>query len=204
LLAELLNICLPKAAIQAKETQFERRFGLKFDEPLLRIRFLDEAITTSLPKDIALPISHWQQQNIAAEYVLLITDPLNFLRFPKQPKSLAVLATDEVLDDLFRLPFLHQAKLYFWGDISVAAFQHLSDLRQHFPKLRSFLMHKAILEKYTDLAETEKKKVATEDLLLQADERSCLQTLQQKEGTRKLWQRHIWQEDLLREMRRLD
>ncbi|MEM9848106.1 MAG: DUF3322 domain-containing protein, partial [Bacteroidota bacterium] len=46
LLAELLNICLPKAAIQAKETQFERRFGLKFDEPLLRIRFLDEAITT--------------------------------------------------------------------------------------------------------------------------------------------------------------
>lgn len=197
LLLELLNHCLSNGSINSKENQFEYRFGLKVAEPLLRIRFLDKNSSTSLPKDCALSISQWNQQKIDTERVFLITDELNFLRFPKHPKSIALFASNEVLDNLFSLDFLRQSQLYFWGDISTTAFQQLFNLRQRFSHLQSLLMSKKELAIYADLIEFDKKSAAIENLTLHPEERACVNALETKEGVRKLLQKHIRQGNLV-------
>ena len=45
LLTELLTHALPPTAFNALATTFEPRFGLRYDEPIIRIRFLDENIS---------------------------------------------------------------------------------------------------------------------------------------------------------------
>ncbi|MEM8523757.1 MAG: DUF3322 domain-containing protein [Bacteroidota bacterium] len=195
LLAELLNNCLPANYINSKELKFEYRFGLKAKESLVRIRFLD-AHSVKLPHDIALPIAQWNQQVLNVKKVFLITDELNFLRFPKLEKSIALLASSDVLNDLFRLDFLHQSQLYFWGDLSINAFQQLSDLRKHFPNLISFLMSQKELNTYINFIEWNKKTAEIENLTLHPEERVCLNALQTKEGHQKLLQKHIRQEYL--------
>ncbi|MEM9885232.1 MAG: DUF3322 domain-containing protein [Bacteroidota bacterium] len=193
LLAELLEVALPKKAIHEKEKQFERRFGLKVIEPLLRIRFLDESLSPDLPHDFALPISHWNAQNIKPKNTFLIADEINFSRFPNHPKSIALLLSKEIFEDLLRLPFLHSSNLYFWGDISVAAFQQLSDLRQYFTQVISFLMNEKELEVYADFIEIDRKTADLDVLTLHPAERACLNALQTKEGHQKLLQKHIRQ-----------
>ncbi|MEN0051512.1 MAG: Wadjet anti-phage system protein JetD domain-containing protein, partial [Bacteroidota bacterium] len=193
LLGELLEMLLPKSEIKIEETEFERRFGLKSTAPLVRLRFLDEKITPNLPEDLGLSISLWNQQNIEVEKVFLITDELNFLRFPNHPKSIALFASKEVINNLRALDFLHQSTLYFWGDISITAFQQLADLRKHFVNLNSFLMSEKELAAYAEFVEVEKKSQTPENLSLKAAESICLNALHTKEGYKKLLQKHIRQ-----------
>ncbi len=44
-LAELLDTVLPETAVNAMHKRFEQRFGLKYDEPLIRFRILDTRLT---------------------------------------------------------------------------------------------------------------------------------------------------------------
>ena len=51
LIGELLEAVLPPKAIFLEEKEFAPRFGLRYDEPMLRSRWNDE--------DIALPIANF-------------------------------------------------------------------------------------------------------------------------------------------------
>lgn len=99
-IAELLNAVLPISAhlptsdiynptsnpsvIRQNDTQFEPRFGLLFDEPMLRIRFLSEnSIIPNIGNDIALPISTLANlTDITCKNIFFITDKNVFLSFP--------------------------------------------------------------------------------------------------------------------------
>ncbi|MFK7932766.1 MAG: DUF3322 domain-containing protein, partial [Saprospiraceae bacterium] len=171
ILTELLNHVLPASAKRESDI-FTKHFGLKTDEVLVEMRSLDKDIFTNFPNQItqlALPLSSAKTLSINAKTIFIITDKMNWLRFPQQVDSLAIYGATNLLIQLNKLPWLLQKMVYFWGDISLAGLLQLSKLRQFFPQTEVFLMDKKTLEKYVDLVETEKEKV--DDIsLLKAEE----------------------------------
>ena len=190
ILTELLMTLLPDIDL---ETSFEKKFGLKTNAPLLRIRALDGVLGNFPVSDISLKIEDWQKINIRPSQVFIITDVLNFLRFPYQKNAIAVLGTLEILEYLDELTFFKQAQLYFWDDISLEGAAWLSSIRAKFPKVKSFLMDIKTLQSYEN--EMDNVKVNTTKIIsyLTEEEQSLLKEL--RKG-KQLLQKHIRQEDI--------
>ncbi len=155
LIAELLNVVLPPHReigtgqyIQVSETQFEKRFGLRYDEPLLRIRFLD------INEDIARPISAWKE--LDCENVFLITDKNVFLSFPQKLNSVVVF-WEYPSDILKEIDIFNDKNLFFIGDITPKGFENLSEIRsmslrggttKQPAQIHSFLMDKTTFDTF--------------------------------------------------------
>ena len=196
MLTAILEVILPANSIAQSEVLFEEKFGLQYDEPTVRIRALAEDFGTIFEKtkDVSLPLSDWNSQEIQAARVFLIMDKMDFLRFPKKENSLAIWANEEVLSTIEKLNFLSTTDLYFWGNISTNAFQILADLRKRLPRISSCLMNFSILNSHQENTEGVKIKVEGTVLNLTEEENSVLQKL--REGSR-LLSKHIGQQELI-------
>lgn len=195
ILIEILEVVLPPESISKKEEIFEKKFGLKYDEPVVRVRILDVGIGDLFDKniDVSLSISDWNLKEIQAEWAYLISDKMDFLRFPNKNKSVAIWVNESNLQSLFELKFLHSAEVYFWGNISVASFQKLSDIRTKLPNVKSFCMHSTILETYKE--NVEEVKVKNDGMIsnLTIEENEVLKKLMER---KQLLSKHIKQKDL--------
>ena len=139
LLSDILEAILPDSAIQPATTIFEKRFGLLYEEPLIRIRALDQTVFPNWEmEDISLPLSAWQQQAPQANTIFICTDLLNCLRFPQRLDSCIIFGNATTLGALSELSWLTDKQLYFWGDISAAGFQQLAQMRMIFPEFNPF------------------------------------------------------------------
>lgn len=195
ILGDILEAILPLEKIDFSSKNFEKRFGFARDEPLIRVRFLDNTCTP-FPEnvnDIALPFSAWQAHEIKAQNVYFILDKINFLRFPKRADSIAIFLTKELLNELANWSFLQEKTFYFWGDLSVAHLQILSQLRQSFSSVQSLFIEQHILEKYQQFIEITKSNHGQRITHLTVKEEAVLAVL--LEGKR-LAAAHILQEDL--------
>jgi hypothetical protein len=193
ILSEILSFVLPKEAIFEEESIFEKRFGLKYELPQIRIRSLSGNIDNLPISDVTLSLNDWQKINLGAEMIFIITDKINFLRFPEFPNAIAILGTPKALENLSELAFLRNKKLYFWGDLTIQGVTQLSSIRKGFPSVQSFLMNSETLEKYTNF--TEVIKTDNIDLIthLTAAEQVILKGLLKGKG---LLAKHILQEDI--------
>lgn len=193
ILNEILNSILPKESVFEKETTFEKRFGLKYELPQIRIRSLGENIGNFPISDMTFSLNDWQKMNLETEVIFIITDKLNFLRFPEFPKAIAILGAPKTLESLSELALLKNKKLHFWGDLTIQGMIQLSSIRKGFSTVQSFLMNGETLEKYADFVE--EIKVDNVDLIthLTADEQVVLKELLKGKG---LLSKHILQEDI--------
>lgn len=193
ILSEILSFVLPKEAIFEEESIFEKRFGLKYELPQIRIRSLSGNIDNLPISDVTLSLNDWQKINLGTEMIFIIADKINFLRFPEFPNAIAILGTPKALENLSELAFLQNKKLYFWGDLTIQGVTQLSSIRKGFPSVQSFLMNSETLEKYTNF--TEVIKTDNIDLIthLTAAEQVILKELLKGKG---LLAKHILQEDI--------
>lgn len=193
ILTEILNSLLLKEAIQEEETHFARRFGLKYDEPIIHIRSLDGNLENLPLSNLALPIGEFQNLAIAPEKVFVISDKINFLRFPNCQNAIAIWGETEILPFLKVFSFVQKTEMYFWGDISILGFEQLSMLRQGFPNIQSLLMDIQTLESYENHIGNVKltgKRILTR---LTKAEIEVLETIQKG---KQLLQKHILQSDI--------
>lgn len=193
IVTELLNAILPQSTIEKKETIFEKRFGLKYDEQMIHIRSLDGNLG-GLPVDnLALTAKNWEKIPLNSNQVFIITNQLDFLRFPKMQNAIAILGTPTVLNELEQLIGLENKQLYFWTDLNLQGATLLSSIRAKFPLVQSFLMTLEVLEKYQNCVENVK---VSEQILI-----THLTTMEQDVVNellkgRQLLQKHIVQEDI--------
>ncbi len=147
-LTNLLDFLLP-GHLQPDEKDFRRRFNLKYDEPLLRLRVLDEEVARthfSGLNDLSIPLSQFNALQLDCERVFILENKtnfsniFNFLTLPQLSKSLAVFGEGFKLRLLGQAAWLRDKKIYYWGDIDAHGFEILSLLRGYFPQTRSFLM----------------------------------------------------------------
>lgn len=143
ILRRLLDALLPPDAINVEEQQFEARYGLARDEPLVRLRLLDPGIGPQ----IGLPVA-----DVSAPLPQIATLPLNdlrcvivenmrvFLTLPALPATIAIFGSGFAVERLVRLPWLRTCRLWYWGDLDAQGFQILSRLRSHFPHAHPLMM----------------------------------------------------------------
>ena len=149
ILRELLETLLPPEAIQADAKTFARRFGLREDEPLLRVRFLDNQLTQhyGLPlTDLSMPYSQFVQLHLHTERCIITENKMVFLTLPAFPRTFALFGEGFTVRSLRLIPWLTHCPIYYWGDLDAHGFQILSLLRETFPHVISVMMDETTLQ----------------------------------------------------------
>lgn len=147
---ELLEIIIAEH-VNEDEKQFERRFNLKYDEPLVRFRMLDKTICQqqfSGIEDLSIPISQFQHFNFPIQTVYIVENKMNMLTFPNKESSIVVWGHGFGVDIMKDVEWLNTKRIYYWGDLDAQGFQILSELRLHFNHVESFLMDRDTFNKY--------------------------------------------------------
>lgn len=146
----LLDELIPDAIVSS-ENQFEKRYSLKFDQPLVRFRPLDRNCwKIQQYDDLSVPIEQFSKNPIDCAKVYIIENKMNFLTFPQLPNSIAVWGQGYAVESLKIIDWFQQKEIFYWSDLDVQGFQMLSQVRSYFPQTQSFLMDINILEKYRE------------------------------------------------------
>lgn len=152
ILRELLDRLLPAQAIQKDITGlgrhgFERRYGLKYDAPLIRFRLLDPDHASGLPEltDISTPLHDFRKLSIPCERVFITENKINGLSFPAVKNSIVIFGLGYGIQSLQNIEWLREKEIFYWGDIDTHGFAILSQLRSYYPQTRSLLMDRQTL-----------------------------------------------------------
>jgi len=155
ILRRLLDALLPPGAIAESETQFERRYGLRVKEPLVRLRFLDPAVQAQcgMPlSEIAAPVTQLATLPLGTPRCLIVENEMTFLTLPPLPNVVALWGKGFAVEALAGLVWMHDCAIWYWGDFDAQGFQILSQLRALFPHTISLLMDHATFEAFRSFA----------------------------------------------------
>lgn len=178
ILKELLDILIADY-VNTSEKRFEPRYHLKYDEELIRIRFLDENLSHRYGaglKDLSLPMSEFCNLHWEIESVFIVENKMNFLTFPSVKNSLIIWGHGYGVANLKNSMFLPHAQLYYWGDLDAQGFEILSQFRGYFPQAQSLLMDSETFNRFFENDEGTKSNVSA-DLNLTNAERITYETI---------------------------
>jgi hypothetical protein len=152
ILRDLLDELLPPEWVNADETTFTKRFGLKEKAPLVRLRLLDEQLArqyTLFIDDISLPVdqcTHLLADHLRPRHIIIVENLINFLALPLLPDTVGLFGGGFAVHLLRDVSWLSKAHVIYWGDIDAHGFEILSDLRCLFPNVQSLMMDHATLD----------------------------------------------------------
>lgn len=152
-LARLLSAVLPTSAIVESE-RFEERFGLRYEQPQIRLRLLDESLRTTLGvpfRDVALPSEEFQNLGWNNLRVLVSENKMTFLTLPCVPRTIGVWGAGNAAALLHGVSWLADCELFYWGDVDAQGFEILARLREAFPRTKSIMMDAATMTRFRDL-----------------------------------------------------
>lgn len=147
---ELLEIIIAEH-INVDEKQFEVRFNLKYDEPIVRFRVLDGSVSQKYLlgiDDLSIPISQFQRLSLPVQTVYIVENKISMLTFPLIKDSIVVWGHGFGVEVMRNVEWLKTKKIYYWGDLDAQGFQILSEIRTHFNQVKSFLMDQDTFDKY--------------------------------------------------------
>jgi hypothetical protein len=134
--------------VDASTLRFEARHGLRWEEPLVRLRFLDPTLQAARGfnvSDLAVPAPTFRSLALG-EVTAVVTENLrNFLALPSLPNAVAVWGCGDAAALLKGTPWLMQSRVLYWGDLDARGFAILSRLRAAYPAAESVMMNAATL-----------------------------------------------------------
>jgi hypothetical protein len=130
---------------------FERKFGLLYDPPLVRIRLLDKSLCHFGFSDLSVPLDQLVQTDLGAKRVFVTENKINGLAFPHVSRSIVIFGLGYGIKMLRKLRWLEKKEMHYWGDIDTHGFAILSQIRGYFPQVHSLLMDRQILMTHADL-----------------------------------------------------
>lgn len=149
ILRSLLDFLLPGEAINAEENNFYKRFYLKFQEPLIRLRILDAELQRHFHfHDLSIPVSEFCHTVIPCSKVLIVENLMTFLTLPPLDKTVAIWGKGFQVELLRNATWLQGREIFYWGDLDAPGFQILSQLRGYFPQTRSLMMASDTFERF--------------------------------------------------------
>jgi hypothetical protein len=154
LLTELLDIALPAHAIEQTASgsrEFNQKYGLRLEPPLVRFRILDDALAVNSWTDISLPAEQFATLPVPVKRVFITENRVNGLSFPDVPESLVIFGLGYGLDRLAGIPWMQTIDVHYWGDLDTHGFGILNRLRSLLPHAHAFLMNLETLEAHRGL-----------------------------------------------------
>lgn len=155
LLRQWLDRVLPAHTIRADEVHFERRYGLRYAEPHLFVRFLDAAIQQEVgfPCDVvSVPLHTMGRWHLDRVNVLIVENKVNLLTLTSVDRAIGLGAMGRAVSLLRYLPWLAKGAITYWGDLDVEGLAILSDLRALFPQAQSLFMDFQSVDAWRHLA----------------------------------------------------
>lgn len=149
-----LDLVLPPHAIRADEDHFERRFGLRYAEPLLFVRVLDPAIQCELGLPfpiLSVPLTTLAAWTLQGVVVAIVENAVNLLTLPPMPRGLVLGGLGDGASVFRYVPWLSEARLIYWGDLDVQGLAILSRLRALYPHTQSMFMESSTLDSFEPL-----------------------------------------------------
>jgi len=176
ILRELLDVVLGDL-IDPVASTFAGRFHLRLEPAQVRFRFLDSSLREQLgwpvfDCTIAAPVFAAFDWNIPR--VIIVENRDVFLCLPELPGTLAVFGSGKASVVLKDGGWLRYSELLYWGDCDEAGFGILSNLRSHFPHIRSVLMDILAWKEWQHLAIPGKRDLSAKHSCLTDGERTAL------------------------------
>jgi len=153
IIRELLDILIKEHIKEQNEKEFEKRFNLKYDQPLIRFRILDENISKRYFSEISylsIPIDQFEQLKLPIKRVFIVENKMNLLTFPTVDEAIVIFGGGGGVGELKNVKWFKEMELLYWGDLDVHGFEILSQFRSHFSNVKSFLMDEATFKKFED------------------------------------------------------
>lgn len=208
ILQELLDLTLPDSAIDRNfdgSGAFEQRYGLLYDEVLVRFRSLDPMVQVGPYSDQSIPLSQFANHPLSCKQIFIVENKINALAFVSLPGALVIFGSGYGIGKLQRVPWLNEKSIYYWGDIDTHGFSILSKLRAFLPQTQSLFMDRETLMAYPTLwvKEPEDARFTKALSVLTENEQSLFQDLQTNAmGIRiRLEQERIPFEDIIEKLR---
>lgn len=150
-LAELLDLVLPKAVIDTAHTGiggFCRRYGFLDKPARQRFRILDPDLAvlhSGTDQDITVTHTTFARLDLPVERVFVTENEINFLAFPAVKRSLVLFGGGYGFTTLAAAAWLRDRNIHYWGDLDTHGFAILDQLRRYFPQATSLLMDRETL-----------------------------------------------------------
>ena len=142
----LLDICLAAKYInqpftKLKEHGFEKRFGFRYDQPLVRMRILDPVLADEFGgvSDISMPIEEFMTLDLLLDRVFITENKVNFLVFPALKNALVIFGVGYGVQLLQQSSWLAKCQIHYWGDIDTHGLAILSQFRGYFAHTKAML-----------------------------------------------------------------
>ncbi|AMO56845.1 hypothetical protein GZ77_02230 [Endozoicomonas montiporae] len=151
ILTELLTLVLEEedfddSVTGLSENGFERRYGLRFDESLIRFRLLDSDQPVT---DMSVPLSQFVEQPVSTVYIT--ENKVNGLTFPAVTDAMVIFGLGYGIRSLGSVEWLKDKQITYWGDVDTHGFSILSVVRSMFPQTQSLLMDQTTLDEHKHL-----------------------------------------------------
>lgn len=162
LFISLLDFLLPPEKVRGEYSgtrNFEKRYGLRYNEPQIRLRILDQAIADrffSGLSDFSIGESEFAGLRLPLKNVIIMenktnySNVLNFLSLPHLRETIALFGSGFRVWLLKHAAWLKEMNIYYWGDIDVQGLQILSQLRGYHPEVRAVMMDFETLNAYRE------------------------------------------------------
>ena len=143
-LGKMLDHLVPDK-INSTENEFEKRYCLKYIQPLVRFRWLTLKDGNGFYDDVSIPMDQFLATPQLCSRIFIIENKMNFLTFPQVPDSIAVWGKGFAIENLRHAAWLSQREIFYWSDLDIQGFQMLSQMRSYFPQTKAFLMEDIFL-----------------------------------------------------------
>ena len=136
---------------------FEKKYGLKYELPLVRFRILDETLKIHGLDDISLTTQAFEKLDLACKNVFIVENKITMLSFMNLKNSIVVFGNGYGVGMIKNAKWLKDKDIYYWGDVDMDGFAILSQARGYFPQVQSLFMDEETIENFTDLAVSSKE-----------------------------------------------
>ena len=168
ILAQWLDLVLPPDAVDTRYSGirgFEARYGFRTRPELVRYRLLDERLAPTVGgyTDLTVPVAEFcrrppggsggtpeptgppdsdptRSRTIPITDVFVTENDINGLSLPLRAGSIVIFGRGYHFASLAAAHWLHDVRLWYWGDIDTHGFAILNEFRSHFPHARSLFM----------------------------------------------------------------
>ncbi|MBB5437711.1 hypothetical protein HDC92_001385 [Pedobacter sp. AK017] len=195
LLQTLLNVLIPGDIRNPKQKRFVERYYLRHDEPLIRIRMLDEKLALQGGiTDLTVCLSDFNRMDWGCSTVLIAENKMNFLTLPAMPRAIAIWSGGGFnVSHLKNALWLLDKCIFYWGDIDEHGFQILHQIRSYYQHTKSIMMDRQTFDAFQDFC-VEGERNRSENLhFLDREEAELYAYLKTLSGRNRLEQEKILQ-----------
>ena len=186
LIQSLLDFLIPENIRDKSQRKCVDRYFLQKDEPLIRIRMLDEdlAIANNI-KDLSIRLSDFEKGGWHNSHVFITENKMNFLTLPPFPSALAIWSGGGFnVSYLKNALWLADKKIYYWGDIDEHGFQILHQLRSYHKHVKSVMMDRLTFDGFQQFVVKGERNHADKLSLLNEDEANLYKLLKSSQYNR--------------------